>query len=703
MIRLSNVTKYYNNNGVVATGISRVNLKLDVGEYVVITGESGSGKSTLLNVISGLDTYEEGEVYINNLETSHYTEKDFEDYRRKYVSNIYQSFNLINSYTVYQNIELVLLLNGYNKKEIKEKIHNIISQVNMKKYTNTLVSKLSGGQKQRVAIARALATETNIIIDDEPTGNLDSKQALEVLEILYELSKTKLVVVVTHNYEQFKAYATRKIIMSDGFILEDKKIKSYDKQEVLVNDFEKIKFFSVVNLFLRNTFNVFPKFILLLFVFLFVSSALMGQYASIKHQEEEAQALGVNYYFKTDNLNRIVIGKDNISENDIDKIKGLDEVSSVVLYDFILESHVFINFGFENIFGRFDVVSNLTEVQYGKEPSSEDEILIELPAYNYDSNDVDRFLNQTINVVPYEGNLFEFKVVGVNIVDSYENNFYIHDDAVKEVAALKFVFENDLFYKENNGEPKQLDVIVSTKALEGMIHVSDGFCTECIGEEVTINKYDYSKNFMVNEFDESLIDGKSFENNSKSLYVIMHPLDYLEFYYPAHTQMSVYANSIDEVDSLEASLKELGYNTLAIKNSLVNHGMESFVLIFYNIITFILIVTLFFISYFVIRIIMKSRNIYFSTIRMLGANKKTALNLLIGELWLVATLGYLILVLLVLSPIDFSFFDIIRENLDLSYYIFVYFIITILSYLISLRYSSKLFKKSAISTINEEV
>lgn len=169
MLELKNVSKFYYNKGVIASGFTKVNLKLKIGEFVAITGESGSGKSTLLNVISGLDSYEEGEMYIDGKETSHYTEKDFENFRRRYISNIFQTFNLVNSYTVYQNIELVLLLNGYKKRKIKKKVLELIKKVDLYKFRNTKVSKLSGGQKQRVAIARALAKETPIIIADEPT------------------------------------------------------------------------------------------------------------------------------------------------------------------------------------------------------------------------------------------------------------------------------------------------------------------------------------------------------------------------------------------------------------------------------------------------------------------------------------------------------------------------------------------------------
>ena len=137
MLKLKNVSKFYYNKGIIASGITKINLELKMGEFVAITGESGSGKSTLLNVISGLDSYEEGEMYINGKETSHYTEKDFEDYRRKYIANIFQNFNLVNSYTVYQNVELALLLNGYKKRQIKQKVLDIIRQVGLLKFKNT--------------------------------------------------------------------------------------------------------------------------------------------------------------------------------------------------------------------------------------------------------------------------------------------------------------------------------------------------------------------------------------------------------------------------------------------------------------------------------------------------------------------------------------------------------------------------------------
>ena len=126
MIILKNISKFYNNNGNINSAINKINLELNLNEFVVITGESGSGKSTLLNIISCLDNYDEGEMYIFDEDISNYSKTDLEKYRKKYISNIFQNFNLINSYTVYENIELVYLLNGYKKNKIKDKVNNIL-------------------------------------------------------------------------------------------------------------------------------------------------------------------------------------------------------------------------------------------------------------------------------------------------------------------------------------------------------------------------------------------------------------------------------------------------------------------------------------------------------------------------------------------------------------------------------------------------
>ena len=310
MLKLKNVSKFYYSNGVITSGFSRVNLELSMGEFVVITGESGSGKSTLLNVLSGLDTYEEGEMYINGQETSHYNEADFEEYRRKYVGNIFQNFNLVNSYTVYQNVELALLLNGESKKEARDRVMDIIEKVGLSDFAGTKCAKLSGGQKQRVAIARALAKETPIIVADEPTGNLDSKSAEDVISLLSQISKDKLVIIVTHNLEQVEKYATRLIKMHDGKILEDKVIaKPVPPQTETARRFSDITAADRIRIGARNAFNIPAKFVLIFAVFLFVVFAVAGTYSSFQKMAYEESIYGYSQFFSDSSDSRIVINK----------------------------------------------------------------------------------------------------------------------------------------------------------------------------------------------------------------------------------------------------------------------------------------------------------------------------------------------------------------------------------------------------------
>lgn len=231
MIELHKVSKYYTNKDTVSTGLSRIDLTLDMGEFVAITGESGSGKSTLLNVISGLDTYEEGEMFVGGQDTSAFKTEDYEKYRKTFIGNIFQDFNLVNSYSVYQNIELSMLMCGMKHSECKDRVNELIELVDLGEYKRTKASRLSGGQKQRVAIARAFAKDAPIIVADEPTGNLDTVSAAKVLETLHNISKEKLVVIVTHNYEQVEKYVTRKITVHDGKIIEDKEVRAHQVVE----------------------------------------------------------------------------------------------------------------------------------------------------------------------------------------------------------------------------------------------------------------------------------------------------------------------------------------------------------------------------------------------------------------------------------------------------------------------------------------
>lgn len=237
LLKLKNIGKIYNSNDILTIGIRGINLELDYNEFVTIEGESGSGKSTLLNVIGANDSYEEGELYLNSSETSHYSESEWEKYREKNIATIFQDFNIIENLTVLENVELALLRLD-DKRERRRIAKELIEKVGLEKQANQRGSKLSGGEKQRTVIARALAKDAPIILADEPTGNLDVKSSREVAKLLKDVSKDKLVIVVTHNPEFFAEYATRRITVYDGTISEDRVIakpapkESAEKQEL---------------------------------------------------------------------------------------------------------------------------------------------------------------------------------------------------------------------------------------------------------------------------------------------------------------------------------------------------------------------------------------------------------------------------------------------------------------------------------------
>ena len=224
LLTLKDIGKIYVSEGNVAVGIRGVNLSFERGEFVAVTGKSGSGKSTLLNVISGMDSYEEGELFIEGQTTSHYLQPEWEEYREKYISFIFQDYNIIESFTVLQNVELALM-HIEDKRERRERAMELISRVGLSSHVKHKGSKLSGGQKQRTVIARALAKDSPIILADEPTGNLDSNTSKEIIELLKEVSKDKLVIVVTHNFDQVAECATRHIRIFDGAVESDHLIK----------------------------------------------------------------------------------------------------------------------------------------------------------------------------------------------------------------------------------------------------------------------------------------------------------------------------------------------------------------------------------------------------------------------------------------------------------------------------------------------
>ena len=732
MLKLENVSKIYYTNGIVATGISKVNLELNIGEFVVITGESGSGKSTLLNVISGIDSYEEGEMYINGKETSHYTEKDFEEYRKKYIANIFQSFNLINSYTVYQNVELVLLLNGYKRKQIKKKVLDIIDKVGLTKFKNTKVSKLSGGQKQRVAIARAIVKDTPIIVADEPTGNLDTKSAYEIIELLKNVAKDKLVVIVTHNIEQVEKYATRIIKMHDGRMIQNTEIKNINEDSKITQASGKnITIPNQYRLGIRNTFNIFSKFILLFIVFTFMSVAFLAEYSAFKlveHSTEESSGYSAN--LRDISKERILINKQNrepFTEDDYSKIKQLSNIDYIVEDDISLDTEFLLRNDTLNTYGYIKDINNFKgNLDIGRMPENDDEIILKA---NKDDYTITQMLDETLNSEfslqkSYrEGDTIKtVKIVGIQYNENntiYDRTFYVSNEVKKVVRSYVHNQYSDMKTLLND-KYVQYNIETSENVEPGTAIVNDDLKYQFKNNKIINQNINISVSNIYYEDNIDLTITKTFtKSNLKKLTgytdysyyqnaIIINPDDYNSLYDKPSYQSSVYVKDASIIDQTMSELENLGLKPKKATDFKVEYENESqIVKIFKVVVTIFVIIVVFFISYLIISIILKSRNIYYTTLRMLGATSKSTRKILNIELFINSTLSYLMVLtfgyLVKQDIIKIEFIANLIKYITLNECILMYLILFVVTQLIARKFAKKIFKSSAMNRYNEEV
>lgn len=221
VLSLRDISKYYTSGQSVVVGLNSISLSFERGEFVAITGESGSGKSTLAKVMAGIHTYESGEMTVNGRPTSHYDGSDWERYRGEAISFISQSYDILPGCTVLLNVVSALRLTGMEKEEAAVRAEEILREVELWEMRSRRAAKLSSGQKQRLSIARALAKPAPILIADEPTGNLDPENSAKVIELLSAAARDRLVIMITHEFEEAVDYATRRIVLRNGVVVSD--------------------------------------------------------------------------------------------------------------------------------------------------------------------------------------------------------------------------------------------------------------------------------------------------------------------------------------------------------------------------------------------------------------------------------------------------------------------------------------------------
>lgn len=750
MIRLKNVSKYYTSGDKVTMALNNINLTFDDVGFVAVTGESGSGKSTLLNVISGMDTYEDGEVYYGEQETSFFDENDWENYRRNNVSIIYQLYNLIDSYSAYDNIAMVLKMNGnLSDEDIDKRVKESLEKVGILKQAHKKACHLSSGQKQRLGIARALAKDTNVIIADEPTGNLDVENGKAVMKLLHDLSKDRLVIVVTHNYEQAEEFCDRKIRLFDGMVAEDIELNNVEDKKleadkfVLKEETEKIsevlgKSFKLArkNL-LAQPRRMFFNFILILF-FVFSSFMFLGTLAG---SVDDTMTKNINTdHFKNVDKTRIIVKKidgSEISNDDLVALGKLKYISEVDLYDnsadvnyhYMSNKDYVAGIEYKKVLGQNEKVVEFlkhenfvkssyciseADLAYGRLPEKYDEIVIYAPDDKKLDKDMEIYFSSS-DWGREDFNYLNAKIVGILKEETeqiffskelvYGLNVNISDidislDIIKKRTkpAEDYVFETEdtiRGYLTINDDLKDDEVRISQNYFYKLKNKEDGSMTEEYNEDAylvsvkTVSLRDQI--YETKELELNLSSAGSgssegmFEVNTNTFMKIIENEKMI--------QCSVYIEDYAYMDRVIDSLYDSGYDAISIfKLSALEYNDELLAARMRTLlITGIALVVVFILSIFVIFAMLKMKTKDFIILKGLGVNTSIInksnyiYNLILAIIALIVT----VIAVNVMADMDMVLIKNSTKYMTISYYLLWIAICSLVSIL-----SAKLFNRT---------
>lgn len=697
MIEIKNLSKYYNNDSVVTLGLRNINLKFQKNEIVAIIGDSGSGKSTLLNVICGVDTYDEGEMLFNGNETSYFNQNDLDEYRKQHVGFIYQNYNIIDSYTVLENVMLPMLINGVPQKEAKERATNLIQRVGLFERIHNKGTKLSGGEKQRCVIARALATDCEILACDEPTGNLDSKTGAEIIQLIQEVAKDKLVLIVTHNYDEVKDIITRRIKISDGEVVEDYQMNSVEEDSSLQEESHPSKFKKsyLFLLALKNIKSTPKKTFFSFFVFLCLSMIAFFLYLTCI-QSAETSTYNPDDYFQIYSYNRLIAF--NYDHTPIEKGK------IAKIKDKYYENAFYEDCEFEATFVRnnsrrpVNLVYSQHEISYehilGEQPVK-DEVYIIFPKQKIDeySLEYSNFIGGTLRVNSY----FENKFVG------FGSSAYVNmpvlvskmgDEFTEKIC--KLVYRQDVSMQvrvpelEKNFKANFINQRVSTPTLY-LPKELQGY--EDFLELEMIMKNIYSAKLPTFTY--------SFVDYAKTECYFSLPYEYLIEADDVY-ELTVYAQKPKECTK---SLESLGLTVLRPSIGYDDFSVNLLLLYIYVIISLIVIFVLSFICYAILSRIYISKNKEYTVFRSLGIMNKQMNWIVLLEMVILALLASVVAFIamyVIYFTTHWSFLNIVTYNtfgITLLYYVTI-FLFTVL---IARRFNRRLFKLSVQTSLKGDV
>lgn len=681
LLKLKDIGKIYETNNIYTVGIRNINLEFNLNEFVTIEGESGSGKSTLLNVIGANDTYEEGELYFDNNETSHFQISDWDKYREQNIATIFQDFNIIENLTVLENVEIALL-RIKNTKIRKTKAIELINRVGLSNQINQKASKLSGGEKQRTVIARALAKDAPIILADEPTGNLDVKSSQDIASLLKEISKDKLIIVVTHNPEFFEKQRTRQVILKDGSVISDKTFVEVNKTDISL-DFskkndetkkDKIKntlWLGLLNYKSRPKFSVLMSFILVIFAISLYYCLAIFSNQFISPLKNTVEKTPTNGKLLVSSLNK------NITTDEYNKlIKTLNP--SFVFKDEHLTNFV-INISKENSNLKKDYNLKIIYDPF-KYNLAKDSAVLEISYAN--RNDINKLVN-----------IFKKANIGINdikvkkVLSVTEPTLYVSKDSISkygsvlkalytEITIDKNVNKVYLFKVNNKLEDGKINLINSktwgAKGKNAILSIY-GVKTFLINDDTKVNKDidDLIVELSVNDYELIL----NSQNSSKDIKPV--------FYFKS--------DNLAKKSSLKLDKNYIG--TLSNESYYTNNAGNIF---FKNSIAYLILIVICFVIGMLISIIFYKNVAIFTTdfaiYKTLGITKKTAKNSLYTQMFLI------FIPTLIILPIV-AFISVIIPGSTISFislgnYLFIEIMILLITQIVAFRFNKSIFLNS---------